>query len=317
MKTLTPTDILSRTQGGRDIYAYVLRQFYRDEIVSFEDCDRQKVRNPFNGNERTLLLEKIGGVVTHRDLARPGFAGTAFDFAWLFLKPRDREELYFLLDQLLHLNLSGFSGKREAQPPKEAWRPQVSFFRKPISNILPSATVSLFKVHQLLTGGYLAKITQQLRAISDPKERRRFKATRFPYVTFSGVFSSRREQDLLKHSSLVVFDFDDLEDVAEVRQQLLFSTALETELLFTSPSGNGLKWVLRIEPENGSHRDFFLAVSNYLWSEFRLKVDSSGRDLARACFLAYSPDSYLHPRHRAESATRGNVMDYAGIWKMN
>ena len=115
----------------------------------------------------------------------------------------------------------------------------------------------------------------------------------------------------------VVFDFDGLDNIAEVWRLLLYETALETEMLFISPSGNGLKWVLRIEPENGSHRDFFLGVSNYLWSEFRLKVDSSGKDLARACFLAFSPESYLHPRHRKESATRGKEMDYAGIWRMN
>ena len=318
MATLNQTNILSRTNGGRDIYAYVLGQFYREELKSFDNCDRQQVRNPFNGNQRTLLLEKVGDIITHRDLARPSFMGTAFDFAWLFLKPKSSEELYLLLDQVLHLKLSLFSGKGGSEASTDnLWRPQVSFFRNPISNTRPSACVDLATVQQLVTGRYLVEKTLQLRELSNPQEKRRYKATQFPYVTFSGIFASRREQDLIKHSSLVVFDFDDLEDVTEVRQLLLFETALETEMLFVSPSGNGLKWVLRIEPENGSHRDFFQGVSNYLWSEFRLKADASGRDLARACFLGFCPDSYLQPRHCKESATRGNWMDYAGIWKMS
>lgn len=318
MTAINPSLILERTNGGFDIYSFVLRQFY-EEPVAYNGSISQLVRNPFHGGRKTLLLEKHGNVIRHRDLVLTSFTGAAFDFAWLYLRPHSLESLYLQLDQLLHLKiqripenkLAGFLGK------DEAWRPQVSYFKNPISNIKPMITLDLAQIHKFITGPHLVDITRKLRSLPTPKERRLFKANRFPYVTFSGIFSSRRDQDLVKHSSLVVFDFDDLKNVEEVMHILLHETALETQLLFVSPSGNGLKWVLKIEPENGSHRDFFLGVSNYLWNSFGLKTDGSGRDVSRACFLSFDENCHLHPRHRKESATRGKQMDYSEIWRMN
>lgn len=317
MTAINPSHLLARTNGGLDIYSYVLAQFYKDPVSL--TGGRQLVRNPFTGGRKSLLLEKRGGMLRHQDLARPSFSGTALDFAWLYLKPASREALYVQLDQLLSLQIrvnpdkkvAGFFGK------EEPWYPRVSFFKSPISNTTPRMSLDLAQVHTLISDVYLSPITKKLRSLTNLKERRIFKANRFPYVTFSGIFSSRRDQDLVKHSSLVVFDFDMLPNVAEVRHILLHETALETQLLFVSPSGNGLKWVLKIEPENGNHRDFFLSVSNYLWRSFGLKTDGSGRDVSRACFLSFDENSYLHPRHRKESATQGKHLDYSGIWKMN
>ena len=93
-----------------------------------------------------------------------------------------------------------------------------------------------------------------------------------------------------------------------MKRLLLHETALETEILFVSPSGDGLKWVLRLEPDLMSHRDFYLSVSNYLKLEFKLETDKSCRDLSRACYIPNDPDSYLGERHwgsgRAEVRSR-------------
>ena len=82
-----------------------------------------------------------------------------------------------------------------------------------------------------------------------------------------------------------------------MRKKLLEDEYFETEMLFRSPSGDGLKWVIRVDRES-SHREFFLAVAAYLRHTYDLEADASGKDISRACFLPHDPEAYLHSRHR-------------------
>jgi hypothetical protein len=96
-------------------------------------------------------------------------------------------------------------------------------------------------------------------------------------------------------------DFDHLSNSAEIKQILLKDPYFETEMLFVSPSGDGLKWVIPIDTDRAPHRDYFMAVSNYLEKIYNLKPDPSGKDISRACFLPHDPEAsstqniYRHP----------------------
>jgi hypothetical protein len=179
---------------------------------------------------------------------------------------------------------------------KEITIPQFSFFRAPISNILPQRSMNLMEVHRLITSEYKSN-TDLLRFIAEPGQARAFKATHFDYVTFSGEFSRRNENDLIQHSGLLCLDFDHLENVGYIRTLLLNEPYFETELLFTSPSGDGLKWIIAIDTERATHKDYFMAVSNYLKHTYRIEPDKSGKDTSRACFLCHDPEAFINPKH--------------------
>lgn len=182
----------------------------------------------------------------------------------------------------------------------DTWKPLVSFFRPPVRNTRPSEQLSLLEVCNRIRSNAYKGITEQLRQLRDPKLVRALKADRFAYVCFAGTFSSRNDRNLLQPSDLLVLDFDHLEDPAQVKQLLLADPYLDTELLFVSPSGSGLKWVIRnCDPTRPSHSRFFKAVSAYLKATYALEADESGKDLSRACFLPYDPGCHLHPRHMA------------------
>src|SRR5690606_1427445 len=104
-------------------------------------------------------------------------------------------------------------------------------------------TLNLPQLFQRITGPDYQQQTQSLRQLTDPKQRRQYKATHFPCVSFAGTFERRGDRHLLQPSGLLVIDLDDLPDPAPVREALIAAPAYETELLFVSPSGNGLKWV--------------------------------------------------------------------------
>ena len=138
----------------------------------------------------------------------------------------------------------------------EKGKGRISFFEAPISNTKPWGELSLGEVHRLITGEKYKARTGHLRALADKGEARKYKAANFDYCTFSGVFALRANHALVEHSGLLCMDLDHLSDVAEMKKRLLADPLFDTQLLFVSPSGDGLKWVFPIDLSRASHEDY-------------------------------------------------------------
>ena len=293
--------ILDKTHYGLKIYAYVLRQYYPNQtVLSVKGRDCGITRNPFNGGKETLRIHIDGIIATHRDTDLEAFKGDVFDFAQYHFRITNEEELFQKINQELHLNLE-IKEKDELEwlnEPDNTWYVNCSFFKAPVRNVFPSESLRLHQVFALITSNKYKKITEELRAITNVKEARKFKANRFDYVTLSGTFEKRSDKNLLKHSNLLTIDFDHLENLQELRTQLLNDEYFETEMLFISPSGDGLKWIIRIDVSEVTHSEYFTAVANYIKHNYNIEVDQSGKDVSRACFLPYDPTAFLHKRHQ-------------------
>jgi len=176
--------------------------------------------------------------------------------------------------------------------------PVCSFFNKPITNIVPDRIpIDLIEVYQFIKGETMKEMTLKLRSITDKKEARAFKAANFCYATFSGTFSSRNDNALIQHSGLMTLDFDHLFDIENTRNALLIDSCIETALLFTSPSGDGLKWIIEVDLSEVNHCQYFIAVSNYVKHTYGLEVDKSGKDISRACFLPHDSNIFINPKY--------------------
>ena len=138
-----------------------------------------------------------------------------------------------------------------------------SFFRKPIQNIEPIRAVGIVDVYRYITGHYAQPQTEALRLMLTSPEAKRYKTTHFDYCTFSGLFGKRNEKELIMHSGLMCLDFDHVEDIMELKQKLLNHEYFDTELLFVSPSGNGLKWIIPVDLKGWEHFRYFKAVANH------------------------------------------------------
>lgn len=166
---------------------------------------------------------------------------------------------------------------------------------------------SLVDAYNYIRGGVSALATAHLRSLPSA-QRPAFKRSNFDFCTFSGVFRQRKAEQLIRHSYLVCFDFDHLTDVEAVALTLLDDPYFETMLLFRSPSGDGLKWVVSME-QNYAYRErffpvetpasyhalFFYAVQHYLRTTYSLDVDEKCKDVSRACFLPFDPNAYINP----------------------
>lgn len=300
---ITKDSILQKTHYGLKIYAHVLRKFYPDKtVLSLSGRDCRLTQNPFNHDKQTLSINIHGNLANHMDTELSEFKGTVFDFANLYFKTGSEEDLFFAIHDALHLNLIPKEVEEDELAwlcdPDDTWYANCSFFKAPVRNVFPLNALKLHEIHSLITSNTYKRATERLRSISDIKEKRKFKANNFDYVTFSGVFEKRSDKELIKHSSLITIDFDHLENIQLVKDQLLHDEYFDTELLFTSPSGDGLKWIIRIDLSEATHQEYFKAIANYLQHTYNIEVDQSGKDVSRACFLSYDPDAFLHKRHR-------------------
>ncbi|WP_298262392.1 BT4734/BF3469 family protein [uncultured Lutibacter sp.] len=295
-------NILNKTHYGLNIYAFVLRKYYPNTtVLSVKGRDCEITRNPFNGGKATLQVNVVDFVAKHSDTELKDFKGDVFDFASYHFKILDEQELLEKINNELYLNLKT-NKKNEfswLDEPDDTWYAYSSFYKAPIRNVYPTEKVRLHQIFERITSDKYKSITEKFRAISDIKEARKYKANHFDYVTFSGVFSKRNDDSLIEHSSLLTIDFDHLENLEELKQQLLQDEYFETELLFTSPSGKGIKWIIRIDVSKAPHSEYFKAVANYIKQTYNIEVDQSGKDVSRACFLPYDPTAFLHKRHQA------------------
>ncbi|HPW96774.1 MAG TPA: BT4734/BF3469 family protein [Paludibacteraceae bacterium] len=173
---------------------------------------------------------------------------------------------------------------------------QFSFFSSPITNTKPSKNFTLLDAYHYIIGDTAKERTQKLRSFADTKQSRIFKAANFDYCTFSGTFASRTDKALIHHSGLLCIDFDHLQNLDSLRSQLLQDEYFDTQLLFRSPSGDGLKWVIEIDISQTPHADYFRAVANYLFQTYGVEADKSGKDISRACFLPHDPNCFINPK---------------------
>lgn len=111
-------------------------------------------------------------------------------------------------------------------------------------------------------------------------------------VTWSGTFKKRKANELIEYSGLICIDIDKLEPLAHALLKDKLKTDPYTYFLFTSPSGTGLKIIIRVKGGPEMYLQNFLAIEKYFKTKYDIQVDKSGKDICRLCFLSNDPESY-------------------------
>ena len=116
---------------------------------------------------------------------------------------------------------------------------------------------------------------------------------KLPGFFASGIFSGRNNEDLGEHSGLLGVDLDDLagHDIEAVRTQL--ANDKHVAAFLTSPTGNGLKIILRILPDGSLHLRSFLAAREHFRQNYSLPIDEACKNVARLCFVSHDPQLFM------------------------
>ncbi len=148
-------------------------------------------------------------------------------------------------------------------------------------------------IHEALERIRAGEVQDKVEAIRnepDETKRRKMKA-RLPLVCWSGRFTQRNEGGMVEHSGILCLDLDTVppEAMADERERLKADP--HTFAVFTSPSGNGLKVLVRVDTDKAGHRHAFTALVERMGSPY---MDTTTKDPARACFLSWDPDLYVN-----------------------
>ena len=134
--------------------------------------------------------------------------------------------------------------------------------------------------------GSSKKLVKKIRAEKD-KENRNLLKQSLPAICFSGIFTKRNDTSLQEHSGLICLDFDGYKtkkDLLQEKERLSKNKFIFA--LFVSPSGKGLKALVKIPKEPDNHRSYFLSLQNNLNSAY---FDKTSKNLSRVCYESYDP----------------------------
>jgi len=127
---------------------------------------------------------------------------------------------------------------------------------------------------------------KEIRTERDKTRRNELKQD-LPAICFSGIFKKRADNALIKHSGLMCLDFDGydrqkelLEDKEKFKQNKFVYS------VFLSPSGKGLKVLVKVPADESNHKNYFNSLEKYFKSD---KFDKTCKNISRVCYESYDP----------------------------
>ncbi|RDI56289.1 VapE domain-containing protein [Flavobacterium glaciei] len=166
---------------------------------------------------------------------------------------------------------------------------------KNFNEVVEHKTISAI-LEEIKTGKYKHAITYLRKSLSEKKMEAYEKAKKsLPAFTPSGKFEGGRKLEfLVEYSNVMILDIDklsaaDLQNAKHLANQSEFTMAS-----FVSPSGNGLKILVKIDTPKAEHKETFLKVQAYYENLLKLEIDKSGKDLTRLCFYSADENLYLN-----------------------
>ena len=113
-----------------------------------------------------------------------------------------------------------------------------------------------------------------------------------PAICFSGEFTKRNDTSLVQHSGIICLDFDGYETKKELQNDKDRMTKDKYVLsVFISPSGNGIKVLVKIPFDVDNHINYFNSLNNYFSSP---RFDKTSRNVSRVCYESYDPLIYTN-----------------------
>tara|TARA_R110001632_G_scaffold110088_1_gene220525 strand:+ start:2406 stop:4823 length:2418 start_codon:yes stop_codon:yes gene_type:complete len=141
-------------------------------------------------------------------------------------------------------------------------------------------------VLQRIKDGATKSLVKQIRAEKNKAQRNELKK-KLPAICFSGVFNKRLDSAIIEHSGLMCLDFDGHEkrkELLEHKERLTKDRFVYS--VFISPSGNGLKVLVKIPPIADKHVSYFNSLMKYFDSQY---FDKMCKNVSRVCYESYDP----------------------------
>ena len=113
-----------------------------------------------------------------------------------------------------------------------------------------------------------------------------------PAICFSGIFTKRADNSITEHSGLICLDFDGYATKKEMMAEKVSIASDEYVMsVFVSPSGDGLKVIVKIPQDIENHVKYFGALERHFNSP---RFDTTSKNISRVCYESYDQDIYVN-----------------------
>jgi len=159
-------------------------------------------------------------------------------------------------------------------------------------------------LEQIRSGKYKARIQALRELLRQGKTEEYTSAKRsLPAFTPSGRFEGGRKLEFLKeYSGLIILDIDKLSPEQLIATRTRVEEIPYTHSCFISPSGHGLKILVKVFSRPVYHKVVFNQVKAFYEEQLRgkdqdgtVQIDPSGKDITRLCFVSWDEMLYLNP----------------------
>lgn len=113
-----------------------------------------------------------------------------------------------------------------------------------------------------------------------------------PAICFCGIFTKRTDESITEHSGLICLDFDKYENLELLNEDInKLKNDKYTFAAFISPSGNGIKLLVKIPKEIENHKKYFDALEKYYNNNH---FDTTCKNISRVCYESYDPNIFIN-----------------------
>jgi len=124
------------------------------------------------------------------------------------------------------------------------------------------------------------------------KSKRNDLKKQLPSICFSGKFNQRSDVAIEEHSGLICIDLDNYRKQKDMlSDKSKFSKDKYCYSIWVSPSGSGLKMLVKIPKDIDNHIGYFIALEKYFQSPY---FDKTSKNISRVCYESYDPLIYTN-----------------------
>jgi hypothetical protein len=118
---------------------------------------------------------------------------------------------------------------------------------------------------------------------------------RLPAVLVSVILpqgAQKTKDNIKEFTGLIQVDFDHVQNLPAVKSEL--KNDPYTFIMFTSPSGDGLKLIVKIDTSK-NFENIFYGLAEYYQTKYNLTLDKQTKNPNRLMFLSYDNDVFVNP----------------------
>ena len=154
------------------------------------------------------------------------------------------------------------------------------------------------------------EIIKKVRAEKRKTERNELKKM-LPAVCFSGTFTKRQDASITEHSGLICLDFDGYDKQKDlISDKKSLSESKYSYAVFISPSGQGLKVLVKVPADIDNHKNFFNSLHKHYNNPH---FDTTSKNISRVCYESHDP--LIHINEGSVLWDRIEEIEYTPIHK--